>query len=63
MGNKEINYHGILPQEQPPKTFVFVYNLRVKIDVNVCNNTISNGINSGKVIQASSAHVTTSLRR
>ena len=56
MGNREVNYSEILPQEQPPTHLSC--NARVKIDVNVHNNTKRNDINSWKVIQASSAHLT-----
>ena len=58
MGNREVNYPDILPQEQPPKNLLLSCNSHVKIDVNVYNNTIRNDINSWKVIQAASAHLT-----
>ena len=45
-GNKEINYPDILPQEQLPKQLSLSCNSRVKIDVNVYNNTTTNGNNS-----------------
>ena len=58
MGNREINYPDILPQEQPPTHLSLPCNTRVEIDVKVYNNTTRNDINSWKVIQASSAHLT-----
>ena len=58
MGNKEVNYPDILPQEQPPKHLSLPCNVHVKIDVNVYNNTTRNDNNSWKVIQAASAHLT-----
>ena len=58
MGNREVNYLDILPQEQLPTHLSLPCYLRVKIDVNVNNNTTRNEINSWKVIQASSAHLT-----
>ena len=58
MGNREVNYSGILPQEQPPTHLSLSCNSRVKIDVNVYNNTTRNYINSRNVSQASSAHLT-----
>ena len=58
MGNRDVNYPDILPQEQPPTHLFLSCNSRVKIDVNVYNNTTRNDINSWKVIQASSAHLT-----
>ena len=58
MGNREVNYPDILPQEQLPTHLSLSCNSRVKIDVNVYNNTTRNDVNSGKVIQASSAHLT-----
>ena len=58
MGNREVNYPDILPQEQPPTQLTLSCNSRVQIDVNVYNNTTRNDINSRKVIQASSAHLT-----
>ena len=58
MDNREVNYPDILPQEQPPTHLSLSCNSRVKIDINVYNNTTRNDINSGKVIQASSAHLT-----
>ena len=57
MGNREVNYPDILPQEQPPIHLSLSCNSRVKID----NNTTKNDINSWKVIQASSAHLTNIL--
>ena len=45
MGNREINYPDILPQEQPPTHLSLLCNSRVKIDVNVYNNTTRNDIN------------------
>ena len=58
MGNKEVNYPDMLPQEQPPTHLSLSCNSHVKIDVNVYNNTTRNDINSWKVIQASFAHLT-----
>ena len=58
MGNREVNYPDILPQEQPPTHLSLSCNSRVKIDVNVYNNTTRNDINTWKMIQASSAHLT-----
>ena len=58
LGNRELTYPYILPQEQPPKHLSLSCNVHVKIDFNVYNNTIWNDINSWKVIQASSAHLT-----
>ena len=46
MGNREVYYPDILPQEQPSTHLSLSCNLRVKIDVNVYNNTTRNGINS-----------------
>ena len=57
MGNREINYPDILPQKRPPTHLSLPCNSRVKIDVNVYNNITRNDINSWKVIQASSAHL------
>ena len=57
MGNRGVNYPDIIPQEQPLTQLSPSCNARVKIDVNVFNNT-RNDINSWKVIQASSAHLT-----
>ena len=54
MGNREV----ILPQEQPPTYLSLSCNSRVKTYVNVYNNTTRNDINSWKVIQACSAHLT-----
>ena len=51
MGNREVNYPDILPQEQPPTHLSLSCNSRAKIDANVYNNTT-------KVIQASFAHLT-----
>ena len=56
MGIRE--YPDILPQEQPPTHLSLSCNSRVKIDVNVYNNTTRNDINSWKVIQPFSAHLT-----
>ena len=39
MRNREVNYPDILPQEQLPTHLSLSYNSRVKIDVNVYNNT------------------------
>ena len=39
MGNREVNYPDILPQEQPPTHLSLSCNSRFKIDVNVYNNT------------------------
>ena len=50
MGNREVNFPDILPQEQPPIHLSLACNSRVKIDVNVYNNTPRNDINSRKVI-------------
>ena len=58
MGNREVNYPDILPQEQPPKHLSLSCNAHVTIDVNVYNTTTRNDINSWKVIQAASAHLT-----
>ena len=58
MGNREVYYPDILPQEQPPTHLSLFCNSRVKIDVIVYNNTTRNDINSWKLIQASSAHLT-----
>ena len=58
MGNREVNYPDILPQEQPPTYLSLSCNSRVKVDVNVYNNTIRNDIHSWKEIQDSSAHLT-----
>ena len=58
MGNREVIDPDILPQEQSPTHLSLSCNSRVKIDVNVYNNTTRNDINSWKVIQASSAHRT-----
>ena len=55
MGNREVNYPDILPQEQPPTHLSLWCNSRFKI---VYNNTTRNDINPWKVIQASSAHFT-----
>ena len=57
MGNRDVNYPDILPQEQPPTHLFLLCNSRAKIDVNVYNNTTRNDINSWKVIQASSVHL------
>ena len=62
MSDREINYPDILLQEQPCTHLSLSCNSRVKIDVNVYINTTRNGINSWKVIQASSAHFQTYLR-
>ena len=61
IGNKDVNSPHTMPQEQPPKHLSLSSNSCVKIDVNVYNNITRNGINSWKVIQASSAHVTNHL--
>ena len=58
MGNREVNYPDILPQEQQTTHLSLPCNSRIKIDVNVYNNTIRNDINSWKLIQAPSAHLT-----
>ena len=55
MSDRKVNYLDILPQEQH---LSLSCNSRIKIDVNVCNNTTRNDINSRKVIQPSSAHLT-----
>ena len=55
IGNKEVNYPDILPQEQPPKHLSLSCNSCFKIAVNIHNNITRNGIYSWKVIQASSA--------
>ena len=57
MGNSEVDYPDILPQEHPPTHLSLSCNSRVKIDVYVYINITSNDINSWKVIQASSAHL------
>ena len=57
MCSRGVNYPVILPQEQPPKHLFLSCNAHVKVDVNVYNNTTRNDINSWKVIQASSAHL------
>ena len=44
MGNREINYPDILPQEQPSTHLSLAFNSRVKIDVNVYNNTTRNHV-------------------
>ena len=46
MGNSEVNYLDILPQEQPPEHLSLSCNSHVKIDVNVYDNTTRNDINS-----------------
>ena len=58
MGNREVYYPDILPQEQPPTHLSLSCYSHVKIDVNVYNNTTRNDIISGKVIQASYARLT-----
>ena len=58
MGNREVNYPDILPQGQPHTYLSLSCNSRVKIDINVYNTTTRNVINSRKMIQASSAHLT-----
>ena len=58
MGNRKVNYPDILLQEQPPTHLSLSCSSCVKIEVNVYNNTTRNDINSCKVIQASSAHLT-----
>ena len=45
MDNIEVSYPDILPQEQPPKHLSMSCNARVKIDVNVYNNTKRNDNN------------------
>ena len=62
MGNKEVNYPDILPQEQPPTHLSLSCYPRVKIDVNVYNNTTRNDVNSWKVTKASSVHLTNIFR-
>ena len=57
MGNREVHYPDILPQEQQPTRLSMSCILRVKIDVNVYNNTIKNDTDLWKVIQVSSAHL------
>ena len=52
MGNREVNYPDILPQEQPPKRLSLSCNAHVKIDVNVYNTTTRNDINSWIKLQA-----------
>ena len=44
MGNREVNYPDILLQEQPPTHVSLSRSSRVKIDVNVYNNTTKNDI-------------------
>ena len=46
MGNREVNYPDILPQEQSLTHLFLSCNSRVKIDVYVNNNTTMNDINS-----------------
>ena len=58
MGSREVNYPDILLQEQPPTHLSLSCNSRVKIDVNVYNNTTRNDLSSWKVTQAPSAHLT-----
>ena len=58
MGNRDVNYPDILPQEHRLKHLFLSCNAHVKIDVNVYNNTTRNDINSWKVIQADSAQFT-----
>ena len=58
MCNRKVNYPDILPPEQPPTHLSLSWYSRVKIDVNVYNNTTRNDINSWKVIQAPFAHLT-----
>ena len=41
MGNREVHYSDILPQEHPPTHWSLT---RVKIDVNVYNSTTRNDI-------------------
>ena len=57
MCNRQVNYPDIWPQELPSTHLYLSCNSRVKIDVNVYNNTTRNDINLWKVIQASSAHL------
>ena len=58
MGNREVNYPDILPQEQSPTHLSLLFNSRVKTDVNIYKNTTRNYINSCKEFQASSANLT-----
>ena len=58
MGNREVNYPDISPQEKPSTHLSLSCYPRVKIDVNVYNNTTRKDVSSWKVIQASSAHLT-----
>ena len=51
MGNRDVNYPDILPQEQPPTHLFLSCNSRVKIDVNIYNNTTRNDINSWKWVK------------
>ena len=47
MGNREVNYLDILPQEeQPTKHLWLSCNAHVKIDVNMYNTTTRNDMNS-----------------
>ena len=57
MGNREVCYPDILPQEQPPTHLSLSCNPCVNIDVNVYTTTIRNDISSLKVIDAFSAHL------
>ena len=58
MGNREVNYPDILPQEQPPTHLSLSCNSSVKIDVNVYNTTQDTISIHDKMIQASFAHLT-----
>ena len=42
MGNREVNYSDILPQEQPPKHLSPSCNAHIKIDINVYNTRKDN---------------------
>ena len=42
MGNREVNYLDILPQEQPSKHLSLTCNALVKIDVKVYDNARKN---------------------
>ena len=58
MGNREVNYPDILPQELLPTHLSLSCNSRVKIDVNVYITTQGTILIHEKVIQVSSAHHT-----
>ena len=60
--NIEINYPDILPQEKQAKHLSLPCNGRIKIDVNVYNNTIKNDNNSWQCNNAYSVHITPLLR-